>query len=540
MSSGEPKAQTLGELKRLRREIAYGEYMLELSQLTAARSRARVQESLTTGSWLNDYTALLGTWSQDSLNRFGGINGAPNGGIATLIRSENDLAILRTPAAILALTNTYAQGLLWGLSAYVIGEGMNYKFGVEHDELYPGLEEGGQKILDEILEFNDFGANNAGEGEQPSLELEAFQRFIVGGEAGVIENVGPMGMTELRTVEPWQLTQPPGSDFREWSFGILTDPKDQQRPLGYHIAYEVGQKGDELEPDEFTYIKNNAWRTQKRGITDFAFGMIDTLRLADTLRGNLGESAAQQAAIVGVEQPETGNAQEWTGGIANKAAANRTDPFNGQNIPYLFLRRGTWKRIPKGFTYAAGPGAGNAAAHLSILSGLTRAAATKYNAPEWLLSAEAAAQNYATSLTVNSLFVQRVKATQKVIRGPFRRLVERAVRRRLQYLGKLEGRHIDPATGAVNEYSYDANEVLRVMKITVVSPDPEYRDPVQVASKRSIEAQHGVISPQEWCALENRNFAQTAAEIVRARELVPDTYGGFAAPGGGDANAGGL
>lgn len=535
-----PAKPKIGDLVKARRELEYAETMQQLDRVNQSRAMAKARESLDMGSWYEPYMGLMQSWGQDSLMRFGGMgmDVRSNGGAAPLIRSEQDLAILRTPAIILAMTNTYAQGLIHGLTAYVIGEGYTYSADVPDEKLYPGLRAAYQAVIDEFLELNEWGANGVGEGEQPSIEVECFQRFVVSGEAGISEHYGQSGMTEVRTVEAWQITKPPGTDDREWSYGVNADPEDMQKALAYHVCYQPGTRGDIYEKDEFTYLKNNAWRTQKRGITDLAFSLSDTLRLADQLRGNLGEAAAQQAAIVGVEQPATGSTGEWTAGFRAKAAANQTDPLSGGNLPYLFVRRGMWKRIPAGFQYAQGPGATNATAHMAVLSGLLRAGATKYNAPEWLLSAEAAAQNYATSLTVNSLFVQRTKMTQKIIRGPFRSLVQRAVERRVRYVGNLTVSQVDPDTGAMIEKSYPWDAVVKLCKVKVSTPDPEYRDPLQVANKRALEMQNNVLSPQEWCAQENRDFQQTADEIRQAKELFPDAGMGF--PGTGSQSAGDL
>ena len=88
-----------------------------------------------------------------------------------LFQSEQELNLLRAPARILCATNSYAIGLLEGLTSYVIGSGYTYRVTPTDPSVPPGLVEAGQDILDEFADRTEwFG------GELPGLEEELFWR----------------------------------------------------------------------------------------------------------------------------------------------------------------------------------------------------------------------------------------------------------------------------------------------------------------------------------------------------------------------------
>lgn len=513
-----------GQLQKARHDLELARLKLELKRTNERRAAVQAREVLDASEWWQPYVELLTRFGNEAMMRFGGLGWSlsQQGSLAPLIRTEQDLNILRTPARITFWANPYAQGLYNGLQNYVIAEGFTYQAEVQDDILCPGLKEAYQKIIDEHLERNQWGANGVGEDDAPSMEREAFGRFMVDGEFLMYGFPASEGYTDCRVFEPMQLTKPPGGHDIEWSFGVKTKKDDWQTPLAYHIQWEPGQKGDEYPADDFVHLKNNVWRTSKRGLTDFSYGMLDALRLANVLRGNMGDAAAQQAAIVAVEQRHYGTPSEWSQQNSANTAVATTDPFTGQSRNYSFQERGQTRQVGEGFEYVTGPGAQYNAPNFNlVLQTLLRAAAVKYNAPEWLVSSDPAAANYATSLTVNSLFVQAVKGTQKRIRGPLRKSVQQATERRVRYLGKLVGRKIDRRTGETTVREYDWKTVLRLCKVKVVCPDPVARDPLQLTQQRDMELRDGVLSPQGWAAEVGRDYEQIASEIEEHRERFP-------------------
>lgn len=513
-----------GQLQKAQHELALAQLKLQLRQTNERRAAIQAREVLDASEWFQPYVELLTRFGNEAMMRFGGLGWSVSqqGSLAPLIRTEQDLNILRTPARITAWANPYAQGLINGLTSYVVGEGFAYSAEVEDDKLHPGLKEAYQKIIDEHLDRNDWGAAGVGEGEQLAMEIECYHRYIVDGEFIMYGYPAPEGMTDCRVFEPAQLTKPGKWSMEEGSFGVRTAKMDWQKPLEYHIQWEPGADGDFYDAEDVVHIKNNVGRASKRGLTDFSYGLLDTLRLANVLRGNMGDAAGQQAAIVAVEQRDYGTPSEWGAQNSDETAVATTDPFTGRARNYTFQERGQTKQVGSGFQYVVGPGAQyNADKFNLVLQTLLRAAATKYNAPEWLVSSDPAAANYSTSLTVKSLFVQAVIGTQKRLRGPLRKSVQQAVERRIRYLEKIPVYVADEATGnkKVTEYSY--KDVLRLCKVKVTCPSPVSVDPLALAQERDIYLRMGVTSPQEITRELGKDYDHIAGEIEEHRERFP-------------------
>ena len=134
-----------------------------------------------------------------------------------IFSNEQELSTLRMQARILCSTNSYAIGLLEGLTSYILGTGCTYRAISRHKERAAPEEllAAVQDVIDGQLERNQwFG------GEQPGLEVEYFWRTLEDGESFLVSYRDQDGDTSFRFAEPEQVTQPMGGDYREWSFGV--------------------------------------------------------------------------------------------------------------------------------------------------------------------------------------------------------------------------------------------------------------------------------------------------------------------------------
>jgi hypothetical protein len=436
-----------------------------------------------------------------------------------IYQTEQELALLRAPARVLLATNTYAQGMVHGLSAYVISTGCTYRVASRQKgkKPPPGLVEAAQRVVDETLRRNQWHG-----GEQPALEPELFERSLEDGEFVLCHYPREDGWTDFRTQEPEQLTQPPGSDDREFSFGVLTPADDVQCVKAYYIQHgDTPTEGEEYDADHVTHYRRNVRRSMKRGITEFCFDAFDAISLAGKLRTNLSDGAAQQAAIVGVRQHDSGSQDEVQAFIDGDADLTQTDHLTGRQRPIKLHRRGSWEDIPKGMNYVNGPGAGNAPAHLSVLQACLRGAVVKWNGFEWLISADASNNNYASSLTAESPFVRRVLQEQRGYREAFWRPVWFALRHYVETRGL---RVTDPDTGLVRVYEWE--EVEAWLDLLVEAPSPETRNKLEDANRASIEIPLGVQSRQAYAQEQGRDFDQLDAD----NQQYDDEHG----PPGGD------
>jgi len=417
-----------------------------------------------------------------------------------IFQTEQELALLRAPSRLLVTTNSYAIGLMEGLTSYVIGTGYTYRVAAKTDaiasQLPEGLIDACQHVVDEFLEINDWHG-----GEETSLEEDLFARSVGDGDVGLAHYAQGDGTTQVRVVDADQVTMPADADPREYSFGVYADPKDLQKPLAFWAQFgDSPDDGEEFSPHEFTFIKRNCPRGIKRGIPDFSFDTADALRLAGVLRENLTEGAAIQAATVGVRQHSTGTQEEISRFVDDEKDFDEPT-ITGATVPSRKARVG-FEDIPKGLQYVPGPGAGNAQAHIAVMEACLRGGGVRWNAPEWLATGTGSAINYASSLTTESPFVRTVLRRQKSYRECFRRPVLFA----LEWAAKC-GRVRD-ANG--NVWSWEA--LSRVIDVQCEAPSPETRNLLEDAQRAQIEIPLGVDSRQQYAQRHDRDWDRIVAD----------------------------
>jgi hypothetical protein len=523
-----------------------------IRQLREEQELHRLQRAKLRESW--DGTDTIGNYIQTLTQEF--LNWQPIGGIGTQGRragrnwpvytTEAQLKLLREGARALTATNGYAIGLKDAICSYVVGTGFTYSVNIKGEE-YAKLSAALQDVVDGFLLRNQWGGNDSGEiklrhavfeeGEQPSLEEEFFYRTMTDGEVFAASFPHDDGTTDIRLVEPDQVTLPPSGveftidgerhvtsgDFAEWGFGIFAAKNDAQRPLAYWAQWgDSRSDGDVIGPDRMCHVRVNSWRTSKRGVPDFAFDTLDALKLANSLRGNMGEAAAQQASIVGVRQHATGTQDEIQSFNDSKGDYQRTNPSNG-NLEWIKnVVRGRWEDVPEGLAYVKAPEATNAAAHIQVLQALLRAAAVRWCGTEWLASGDSSNNNYASSLVANNHFVIAVKRRQKALRSAMGMLVARAVRHWVRTHGGI--------TAGGTRYSPEIIDQLASINVTV--PAPESADPLALAQRFAIERQNGVIDPITWAEKVGHDPDQIARNMAKWKELNPGEGVPLAVPPG--------
>jgi len=519
-------------LRALRRANRLAAERVRAARLEFAekRERRRALRESAAFDWVTPYAELL-----DLTRRTGDpVLGGPTspwqrrqGKNWPIYQTEQELNLLRAPARLLMATGGYAQGLAGGLSAYVVSTGYSYRPAKKHKRcpLPDDVIDAAQVVIDEILAHNQWRG-----GEQPGLEVELFLRSLEDGEWILTHYPRADGLTDFRTQEPECLTQPPGTDFAEWGFGIETPRDDAQSVKRYYVQHgDSPGDGDEYAPDELTHHRRNVRRSQKRGLTDFSFDVFDTLSLSSKLRTNLGDSAAQQAAIVYVRQHENATSEDVQAFLGDDADYTQTDLYSGAQTPVKVARRGGREDIPKGMSYVDGPGAPNAPNHLQILQACLRGAGVKWNAPEWLVSGDASNNNYASSLTAESPFVRRVLQEQGWYGESFKKPIWYAFKHYVTTRGLRD------RTGRV--WSWD--EIGHELELRATAPSPETRNKLEEAQRAQIEIPLGAQSRQKYAEEQGRDWDQVAEDNRAYQDETGGDGGQLPMPGeeGGSADA---
>ena len=417
--------------------------------------------------------------------------------------NEQQLNLIRAPARILCTTNPHAIGLLTGLTSYIVGQGFTYraagKPGQTSDD---GLVDAVQDEIDEFMEANEWS----------ELEQELFWRSREDGEY-FLRFFSRNGRLIVRTIEPEQVWQPPGSMQDEWSYGIQTDPEDVQSIVAYHASYLAGpgdhhgKMGEIIPAAEVHHHKENVKRTIKRGLTDFAFSTHEALEIADKLRRNLGEGAAVQAAIAGIRQHDQSSTSQVTAFANALTDFTRTDAVTGRNQNMAKIAPGTFLDMNKGQVFIAPPGAANALAHVEVLGALLRSAGVRWNAPQWLASADSGDAAFASSLTEESPFVKTGERKQQSYKRHWLQIIEHAVE------------------VAIEENRLPTDTLDRV-EIQCEAPTVQTRNKLEEAQENQIKAAAGVLSVQTWSQQDGLDYEQEQLN----REEFNDRTGGQGDP----------
>lgn len=534
-----PPSAAAAELRAVRTENRLRAERIRGHRLAALESRAERRRQLTESyalDWVTPYAELLDLTRSNGDPVFAGAatywqrRGGTNWPI---YRTEQDLALLRAPARMLLATNGYAQGLVEGLTSYALGAGCTYRASKvsDSDDTPREILDACQRVIDDFLELNQWHG-----GEQPGLEEELFGRSIEDGEFFAVTYPRDNGRTDVRVLEPEQVTQPPDSDPREYSFGVWTAAHDVQCVRGYYVQFgEAPTDGEEFAADEITHLRRNVRRGMKRGITDFAFDTYDSLYLGSRLRTNLGDTAAQQAAIVAVRQHKSGTKEEIEAFVAGDADFTQSDPISGRQVQQTRHRRGSWEEVPDGMDYIPGPIATSSPIHIQVLDACLRGAGQKWQAPPWLMSGDLNAMNYATSLTAESPFVRTILRRQRGYCEAFKRPVWFALRHYVRTHGLR-------AAGRV----WTWEEIEARVKVSVTAPSPETRNRLEEAQRAQTEITLGVQSRQKYMQEQGRDPDQIEADNQEwqdkfgapGQQLPTDPFGADAGAGGSGAGGG--
>lgn len=426
--------------------------------------------------------------------------------------SEPKLAMLRDTSRILYKTDPNAEGLLNGLLAFVIGDGASVRV-VPKKGFDAKVAEPAQALVDQWTTANAWDQK----------QEEFFLRSRRDGEA--IWQLFPQNydLPQIRWVWPEQIRKPPGELDSTYGYGVKS-PEDDRESVEAFAVYPVGSEVgpedyDEVPADRIIRIALNVDSGIPRGIPDFAFGMEDTLTAADKLAVNMGIGSQMQAAIAYVRQHEGAPKEQIQALQFNDSSFNRPNPITGVNDPVKLSQPGIVD-TNKFTTFVPSPYNAGVQGHLEVGKMLLRRACVKWNAPEWLGSADASNNNFASSLTAESPFVKRVKSIQRAYATVFRKLFERILFYAVE-AGLL------------------AAEILDQVEIKVTFPNPQARDPKEEADANDVKIRNRYKSPQMCAEEDGTDYGRVEKDFkeLEAKGLVPQPGGSGGASGQPGAGA---
>jgi hypothetical protein len=387
---------------------------------------------------------------------------------------------LRAYARYLADTNPYARAAVEGLTNYVIRKGFGYNLSpVEGAD--QGAVRGAQRALDDFLEAHGW----------PDLEREIYQRTRIDGEAFLRFFPQDDGTTVVRLVEPEQVREPNAEP--EWAGGVHTEADDAGTVLGYWITYTgAAADGEEVPAEEVLHIKVNVPRNARRGLSDF-LAVGEELESARKLLRNEREGEAVRSAIAYLVE----HAQAPLSAIQALQQQEAdlispvTNPYTGRQLNVRHMEPGTVQDVSAGQTSKPMPGY-DASGGIAVLAATLQAAAARWQAPVWLVSADASANSYANALSAESPFTLAVEAQQSFYMGQFRRAILRVLR-------------------------HAAPEALKTFRLQVEAPPVTPRNKAEENEINVALHNAGLLSGQTWSVREDLDY--DAEQANRVEEL---------------------
>jgi len=376
--------------------------------------------------------------------------------------NEPHLAEIRAQCRALAVENEFAINGHENRISYIVGTGHRYRAaaradGAPNEQLLRDV----QALVDEFVRVNRWHQRQQEIVRRRDRDGECFLRLFLGAD----------GMTRVRFVEPEQVATPTDrANDPAASFGIQTEPRDVETPLGYWID------GRWVDAAEIQHRKQGVDANVKRGLP-LLYPVRQNLRRAEKLLRNMSVVAEIQSAVALIRKHRGATAAGVEQFVRNQADQTATSAATGRTSHLRRFNPGTILDAMAGTDYefpAAGIDAGR---FVTVLQAELRAVASRLVMPEFMLTSDASNANYASTM---------------VAEGPAVKMFERLQREMIEDDVELIRRVLSGAvrTGRLPK------EALTAVDIHATAPTLASRDRLRDAQADQILVRAGAMSPQ--------------------------------------------
>jgi hypothetical protein len=451
------------------------------------------------GMFWGDYMNRVGTFGYDSFAPITNSSDRINGFDFPYYYSLADLQRYVANSRYVAKTNCYAQGLLNGLSSYVLGSN-GITFNVKCDD--PELQKLVTDLLNEWYKRNNFD----------TLQVELYERSIVDGEYFIRKFFQKDGFLKIRTIEPEHIQIPAGQDPLACSLGILCEPDDPQTVLGYGVYHYRGtNEASEIilvDANEIIHDKKNVTASMKRGIPTFVFDTGNAFIAASKLARNIATLATTQSSVAFIRQHAMATQAQVQDFVDTQSSSNIPPyPFIGTPAAFqgnAFMGNGTILDMPKSLEYKDPPSATNIQAYIETLNMALRECGRKFNCPEWFVSGKGDSINFASSLTTESPFLRSILKQQK----DFKETVAKIITAVIQNFAICD---LIP----INYKQYN-------LEVDLICPSVQTREQDKEANMNKVYLDMGIKSPQTICGEIGLDYAKERANFEALKQTKSD------------------
>ena len=435
-----------------------------------------------------------------------------------IFRNLDELLRLRNASRTLCAYNGYARALLLNMTNYVIGNGFIYnavstELVPDADVKSPGKQDPkAVKQLERIVQdfVDDFTKRNF----WMLREREIYRRVLRDGEAFLRLFFRDDGRTVVRPVEPEQVRDPYGSDYRDgWSYGMqhqVSPTVDVETILQYYVMYQDPtavltngntELGDLVPAVEMVHIKNpESDAAVKRGLPAFYGDTLNAFYRASTLQRNISIGAAVRQSIGMIWQYAFGTEAQISEILADNKEYRRTDPVTGRTENVQRRAAGETIHVPEGQQIGKHPGSDAAVSdHMQGVQGDLRLGSSAFAAPEYITgSAEHA--NFASSLVASAPFVRNAESQQEYMSLHFLEVINRAIKHGIDK-GLLP------------------REAATLVEISIDPPKVIHKDMMQQASVDQVLVMLGAKDRQTVCSEWTYDWEQVKANNMEWEEI---------------------
>lgn len=530
-------------------QVARAKRLFESRELHEAYGAYDYLDIIGPGGWASTWGQPLGSGMQSYLNPLSTRVDRAQGRDRPFVITEVDLGFIRGVARIVCEINCPAKGALRGLVNYTVG-GRGFQYTVANKsqkrKAPDGLIEAVQEVVDEFIERVKWSGALGKEGE-------LVRRWFRDGEYFLASHCDRVGRTDLRIIEPEQITEQ-GAEYwtresladygldigamdLDRTFGSLTPSHDVNSPIGYNAWFDDLGESEFLSAESLQHFKLSDTNI-KRGISDF-YGAVKWLQRSDSLLTKTAGGAAIQAAIAGIRKHAAGVTKDDVSAFR----ASKTDYTTTAYMPGGSSRQFTNYSYPDGTILDIGfgldwvdppQGADRGPAFVEVAQAMLRWVATQWQMPEFLISSDASNNNYASSLVSEAPFVKNVQGLQFGFGAMWHDLIWRVIYNAARY-GRFD------RFGEFGSYY----SLKKTLKLHLSFPTIETRDRTEETQRLKILSDDGVIALETRASEEGFDLSEEQAKGAKQRPAeitakadAMDPSGGVAGLAGQDGKGG--
>lgn len=369
---------------------------------------------------------------------------------------------------------------------------VNYVYGTGHT--YTVTPRQGTSVSDEtILQLQTFIDNWCRQKSWPLVQQEIMWRYDRDGETFMRFYLDFDGNVDFRFVECWQIQD---GGMNDAPFGVLTEPDDVSTVRGFYVD------GNLVDAKDMQHRKANVDNKSRRGVPTL-YPVTEGLRRAQKLMRNMIAASDIQTAIAMIRKHATATSSAVSTFRSSLAQATSTNQNTGEQRFFSPYRPASILDAPAGMEYQFPHEGIDASRYVLVLDAQLREIAARLNMPEFMVSANAANGNYASTMVAEGPHIKQIERLQATQQSFDLEILKRVI---------LGGEAAGKLPVGIEQQVH----------VHVGLPQIQVRDSLKDAQVAMLNMQMGILSPQTACTEAELDFHQEEENIAAYKKAHPD------------------